>query len=194
MLVRSRRLELPRPFGHSDLNAARLPVPPRPHVMKGLGPAGRRHWQGAAPSKADFSAQWRRPPSDHVHNGTILKRPFTIMNEQRYAVHHALACSRRRDRRHSAACRRAAARFRRGDCHREDHFRRSPQARFADQPRCSSGARQRRDDRRQPAARASYRIRVSSAGSAAEGDRQFVAARGNIDFCAVEARAGACRQ
>src|SRR3954470_8068120 len=32
-LVRSRRLELPRPFGHSDLNAARLPVPPRPHVM-----------------------------------------------------------------------------------------------------------------------------------------------------------------
>ena len=34
VLVRSRRLELPRPFGHSDLNAARLPVPPRPHVMK----------------------------------------------------------------------------------------------------------------------------------------------------------------
>src|SRR5258708_32240931 len=33
-LVRSRRLELQRPFGHSDLNAARLPVPPRPHVMK----------------------------------------------------------------------------------------------------------------------------------------------------------------
>src|SRR5687767_10423330 len=31
-MVRSRRLELPRPLGHSDLNAARLPVPPRPHV------------------------------------------------------------------------------------------------------------------------------------------------------------------
>ena len=30
-VVRSRRLELPRPFGHSDLNAARLPIPPRPH-------------------------------------------------------------------------------------------------------------------------------------------------------------------
>ena len=39
LMVRSRRLELPRPFGHSDLNAARLPVPPRPHVMK--WPAGR---------------------------------------------------------------------------------------------------------------------------------------------------------
>src|SRR5579875_3239007 len=39
-MVRSRRLELPRPFGHSDLNAARLPVPPRPHVIAaGEGPA-----------------------------------------------------------------------------------------------------------------------------------------------------------
>ena len=33
MMVRSRRLELPRPFGHNDLNVARLPVPPRPHIM-----------------------------------------------------------------------------------------------------------------------------------------------------------------
>ena len=32
-MVRSRRLELPRPFGHNDLNVARLPVPPRPHIM-----------------------------------------------------------------------------------------------------------------------------------------------------------------
>ena len=31
-MVRSRRLELPRSFLHSDLNAARLPVPPRPHI------------------------------------------------------------------------------------------------------------------------------------------------------------------
>src|SRR5581483_7775282 len=30
-MVRSRRLELPRGLAHSDLNAARLPVPPRPH-------------------------------------------------------------------------------------------------------------------------------------------------------------------
>jgi hypothetical protein len=159
-----------------------------------VGPAGRRHWQGAAPSKADFSAQWRRPRSDHVHNGTILKRPFTIMNEQRYALHHALACSRRRVRRHTAACGRAVARFRRGNCHGEDHFRGSPQARFADQPRCPARPRQRCDRRRQPAACASHRIRVSSAGSAAEGDRQLVPARRNIDFSAVEACARARRQ
>ena len=31
-LVRSRRLELPRGFPHSDLNAARLPIPPRPRI------------------------------------------------------------------------------------------------------------------------------------------------------------------
>jgi hypothetical protein len=31
-LVRSRRLELPRELPHSDLNAARLPIPPRPHM------------------------------------------------------------------------------------------------------------------------------------------------------------------
>ena len=31
-MVRSRRLELPRGLAHSDLNAARLPIPPRPHV------------------------------------------------------------------------------------------------------------------------------------------------------------------
>ncbi len=30
-MVRSRRLELPRGLAHSDLNAARLPIPPRPH-------------------------------------------------------------------------------------------------------------------------------------------------------------------
>ena len=31
-MVRPRRLELPRVLSHSDLNAARLPVPPRPHT------------------------------------------------------------------------------------------------------------------------------------------------------------------
>lgn len=31
-MVRSRRLELPRVLPHSDLNAARLPIPPRPHM------------------------------------------------------------------------------------------------------------------------------------------------------------------
>ena len=29
-MVRPRRLELPRVLPHSDLNAARLPIPPRP--------------------------------------------------------------------------------------------------------------------------------------------------------------------
>src|SRR6266446_8438242 len=33
-MVRSRRLELPRSFPHSDLNAARLPIPPRPHAAR----------------------------------------------------------------------------------------------------------------------------------------------------------------
>lgn len=33
-MVRPRRLELPRVLPHSDLNAARLPVPPRPHKVK----------------------------------------------------------------------------------------------------------------------------------------------------------------
>ena len=31
-MVRPRRLELPRPKGHNDLNVARLPIPPRPHI------------------------------------------------------------------------------------------------------------------------------------------------------------------
>jgi hypothetical protein len=42
-LVRPRRLELPRPFGHNDLNVARLPVPPWPHshTTTGRPAAGR---------------------------------------------------------------------------------------------------------------------------------------------------------
>ena len=35
-MVRSRRLELPRVLPHSDLNAARLPIPPRPHWAHGI--------------------------------------------------------------------------------------------------------------------------------------------------------------
>jgi hypothetical protein len=42
-LVRPRRLELPRPFGHNDLNVARLPVPPWPHdhLSGDASPSGR---------------------------------------------------------------------------------------------------------------------------------------------------------
>lgn len=32
IMVRTRRLELPRVLPHSDLNAARLPIPPRPQI------------------------------------------------------------------------------------------------------------------------------------------------------------------
>ncbi len=40
LMVRSRRLELPRGFPHSDLNAARLPIPPRPHEQGQLSKRG----------------------------------------------------------------------------------------------------------------------------------------------------------
>ena len=40
-MVRSRRLELPPCFQDSDLNAARLPIPPRPHYVR-HGPEGPR--------------------------------------------------------------------------------------------------------------------------------------------------------
>src|SRR5690606_13121294 len=36
-MVRLRRLELPRGLAHSDLNAARLPIPPQPHAS-GVAP------------------------------------------------------------------------------------------------------------------------------------------------------------
>ena len=52
--MRPRRLELPRPFGHSHLKAARLPIPPRPHVNCRRSPGG---WQGCATSKAGRALQ-----------------------------------------------------------------------------------------------------------------------------------------
>jgi len=48
-MVRSRRLELPRELPHSDLNAARLPIPPRPHCLTlnmALSRPSRRRAQG----------------------------------------------------------------------------------------------------------------------------------------------------
>ena len=88
-MVRSRRLELPRPFGHSDLNAARLPVPPRPHVMiiAGAGPA-------AATGKA---ARLAKPPegrnaamktAELVHFGTKVNALFTFGETRRYGLRH----------------------------------------------------------------------------------------------------------
>jgi hypothetical protein len=34
IMVRMRGLEPPRPYGHGDLNAARLPIPPHPHTAE----------------------------------------------------------------------------------------------------------------------------------------------------------------
>lgn len=45
--VRSRGLEPPRDYSHSDLNAARLPVPPRPLVEFGSVPAAPRQGEPA---------------------------------------------------------------------------------------------------------------------------------------------------
>ncbi len=44
-MVRSGGLEPPRVLPHSDLNAARLPIPPRPQVLAGVGalPKPTRH-------------------------------------------------------------------------------------------------------------------------------------------------------
>src|SRR3954467_14048320 len=36
MAMRMRGLEPPRPFGHTDLNRARLPIPPHPHAAARL--------------------------------------------------------------------------------------------------------------------------------------------------------------
>src|SRR3546814_1292959 len=47
-MVRSRRLELPRAFAHNDLNVARLPVPPRPHV---ISTGENRRWLAGASTK-----------------------------------------------------------------------------------------------------------------------------------------------
>ena len=37
-IVRTRRLELPRPNGHQPLKLARLPIPPRAHYILIIGP------------------------------------------------------------------------------------------------------------------------------------------------------------
>ena len=47
LMVRSRRLELPLRLKNSDLNAARLPIPPRPHVVTDVPyPKPKALWRG----------------------------------------------------------------------------------------------------------------------------------------------------
>src|SRR3954447_2073274 len=66
LLVRSRRLELPRSFPHSDLNAARLPIPPRPHVPYPL----RIRWErGACLAKAGYHSKRDGPEYGHGRGG-----------------------------------------------------------------------------------------------------------------------------
>ena len=65
-LVRSRRLELPRSFLHSDLNAARLPIPPRPHVAV---PASDRWERGACLAKARYHIKPDGPRYGHRRGG-----------------------------------------------------------------------------------------------------------------------------
>jgi hypothetical protein len=80
-MVRSRRLELPRPFGHSDLNAARLPVPPRPHVHEDGRLWCRRSGKARASIKALGRAQCRALRS---LVDTVLNALFAIGPAKRY--------------------------------------------------------------------------------------------------------------
>src|SRR4051812_7141359 len=66
LLVRSRRLELPRSFPHSDLNAARLPIPPRPHVPY---PLRIRRERGACLAKARYHIKPDGPRYGHGRGG-----------------------------------------------------------------------------------------------------------------------------
>ena len=78
-LVRSRRLELPRPFGHNDLNVARLPVPPRPHSQATADdpaagraaplakPVAARNASFAARGKGFCRAKWQYRGRPHKH-------------------------------------------------------------------------------------------------------------------------------
>src|SRR6056297_1844064 len=84
-LVRSRRLELPRVLPHSDLNAARLPIPPRPHMIRDLVGA-RSLAQGPAHHKYKFTpvpSACRASPSRAAHAPERPSRPQRSRPTQR---------------------------------------------------------------------------------------------------------------
>jgi len=85
MLVRSRRLELPRAFAHNDLNVARLPVPPRPHSRKSSACRS-----GAALGRARPLAKHVPAGNGHApaHFGTLVNKPLTMSSRLRYARSH----------------------------------------------------------------------------------------------------------
>ena len=64
-MVRSRRLELPRVLPHSDLNAARLPIPPRPQVSSEPDVSNHeRENKGSCGSKPKSSCRRPKLPSE----------------------------------------------------------------------------------------------------------------------------------
>ena len=69
-MVRSRRLELPRVLPHSDLNAARLPIPPRPQIA----PRRRRRVcnKSAACRQAVSTTKRRAPEPAEDPPGTVF--------------------------------------------------------------------------------------------------------------------------
>ena len=97
-LVRPRRLELPRPFGHNDLNVARLPVPPWPHSHTTAGaPAAGRSAPLAkpvaarnAPSARPFSALCNPKSRFHGrrHAHWVCKYQPARWRHLRWITHH----------------------------------------------------------------------------------------------------------
>jgi len=86
-LVRSRRLELPRVFTHSDLNAARLPVPPRPLVIR-----RRREYQigqsqssGSGPGLTELWGLVQDPMEWRVDDRPIAYEAALALMDQRVA-------------------------------------------------------------------------------------------------------------
>src|SRR5690606_18933414 len=70
VLVREGGVEPPRPLGHTDLNRARLPIPPLARVPGKISTVPRWPRNPAAPSRA--SVAWRVAPD----RGPPLPRPF----------------------------------------------------------------------------------------------------------------------
>ena len=66
---------------HSDLNAARLPIPPRPHVTKGAGRNRQAAFSKSLPAKQGYPTRFRSPSaSPIVRTGQIAYRPTPTPN------------------------------------------------------------------------------------------------------------------
>ena len=80
-MVRSGGLEPPRVLPHSDLNAARLPIPPRPHVLTGEAP----YSEGFESCEAQNGGKFRQPKSafESASSEIQLGRPRLRLGCQR---------------------------------------------------------------------------------------------------------------